>query len=123
MNTRELAAKRRRWANAYKDTVKGRLTLTYLGMRRQVAGRNKTLLYWGLPILSKAEFLAWASVNSDFLRLFEEWKRQGKPMKLSPCIDRIHPAFGYELWNMQFLTHGEHSRKANIQRHHGPQAA
>ena len=40
-------------------------------------------------------------------------------MKESPSIDRIDERFGYELFNMQWITLSENVTRANMFRHHG----
>lgn len=81
--------------------------------------QKKQHLYGGLTILSKQEFLLWAEETEVFKTMFMQYLESGKDLRLAPTVDRINPCFGYERWNMQWLTHSENSRKAVIQHHYG----
>jgi hypothetical protein len=102
-----------------------RAKTTYWSIRRRIEGRSEhdRPYYEGLPCVTKEEFLTWAMANPDYHRLFKEWQASGYDFPLAPSIDRINPAFGYEIWNMQFVTHQENARRAMMHRWHGVAAA
>jgi hypothetical protein len=91
---------------------------TYERMSNRVKGhhKNKRHLYLGLPICSREEFYSWAMNHETFHKLWDEWKKAGMPMRLTPSIDRIIPESGYVLYNMDWLTHSENSRLGVISR-------
>lgn len=120
----EKHARHREYSTAYRNTPHGYLRGKYRSMAARVEGRcPRPYLWQGLSILPLDEFMTWAKASSDFQALFDAWLAAGKPMQLSPSIDRINPAFGYEIWNMQFITHGQNASKAGLQRYHGAAAA
>lgn len=84
-------------------------------MARRVSGKDPTARSCvGQPLLSKDEFISWSLNNPDFHYLFKEWQESGYRIKYAPSIDRIDERFGYELWNMQFISHSENVKRANI---------
>ena len=88
-------------------------------MVSRVTGRCKSAVSSvGQPIVARVLFEHWALNNPDFHYLFKEWQESGYDSKLSPSVDRIDERFGYELWNMQFVTHSENVKRANIFRHY-----
>jgi hypothetical protein len=110
---------------AWGRTLPGKLSNTYTQMLMRVRGKNgaRSVSYEGLPICTKQEFYEWSLKDSEFLRLYKEWRDANYPLAISPSIDRINPNFGYELWNMQWITQAENSRKGVIQHYYGPAAA
>lgn len=88
---------------------------TYRNMLSRVRGVQKRVahIYQGLPILDKNEFYEWALNSSDYIDLWRVWVASDYDYKLTPSIDRIDPKQGYELWNMQWLTHSDNSAKVN----------
>ncbi len=100
----------------YEKTVKGYLMRTYRNMLSRVTGvqKKKAHLYEGLAILDRNDFYRWSLTNRDYLDLHKEWTESGYDRKLSPSIDRMDPDYGYELWNMRWITHSENS--ANTRR-------
>jgi len=102
----------------YTRTKEGLILLRYKSMKARVEGRDiGAVSSVGQPILSKAEFISWALNNPDFHYLYRDWVESGYQMKYAPSVDRIDERFGYELFNMQFVTHGENVRRALHFRH------
>lgn len=100
-------------------TKEGMILRRYRAMKDRVEGRDpKAVSSVGKPILPKEEFINWALNNDDFHELFKKWEDSGYQHKYTPSIDRIDERFGYELFNMQFITQGENTRRANIFRHY-----
>lgn len=70
--------------------------------------------YKKLKIVNKNEWVVWCDKNMyKFNVLFKNWQNSGFDKKLSPSIDRIDNNRGYELDNMQWLTHSQNSKKGN----------
>lgn len=98
----------------YERTPKGHLVRTYRNMLSRVRGiqKKKAHIYKGLPILDKNEFYEWSLNDSNYIDLWRGWAADDYNRRLTPSIDRIDPEHGYELWNMQWLTHSDNSAKA-----------
>jgi hypothetical protein len=121
----DLAAQReyrRRTGNAaiirYERTKSGKLMRCYRNMRSRIEGVQweKHHLYAGKSLLPKADFYAWALADREFHRLHREWVESGYAQALAPSVDRINPAIGYEIGNMQWVTHSENSRRGGCWR-------
>lgn len=99
------------WAKMYEKTPKGFLMRTYRNMQSRVAGiqRLKAHLYKGLPILARHDFYAWAWDNTDFWRLYKNWAATDYDRRLTPSINRVDTECGYELDNIEWLTHSVNS--------------
>ena len=99
----------------YERTKKGKLMRTYRNMQSRVTGvlKHKVHLYGGLSILPREAFYEWALACPDFHTLYEGWVDSGYKCGASPSVDRIDTERGYEIGNMQWLTHSENSAKAN----------
>ena len=67
----------------------------------------------GLAICSKAEFMSFAMSDGTFKRLLQEWIKSDFDTKLTPSIDRMDNSKGYEVGNMQFITHSRNVIKGN----------
>lgn len=112
----------RRAANNYADTkryektVNGFLMRKYRNMESRIKGIQwqKHHLYKGKELLSREEFYQWAKSCPEFYKLFEAWKQSGYERKLSPSVDRIDSSKGYEVGNMEWVTHSENSRRGSI---------
>jgi hypothetical protein len=93
----------------------------YRKMRRRITGRavKSAHLYKGLGIMPREEFLAWAVADSAFKSLWATYQLAGRPMRLSPSIDRIDTQRGYVRGNVQFITHSANSRKAALWKYYG----
>lgn len=99
----------------YIRTKAGFLKTTYNNMRTRVEGRcKKAVSSVGVPIVSQTLFEHWALNNPDFHYLFKEWELSNYDSTLSPSVNRIDERFGYELWNMQFVTYSECAKRAII---------
>jgi hypothetical protein len=102
----------------YEKTPNGFLMRLYRNMKSRVTGiqHKKAHLYKGLCILPKEEFYNWAKASTEFSALFDLWKKSKYARRLTPTVDRIDSTKGYELSNMQWLTHSENSRGGSIAR-------
>ena len=96
----------------YEKTPRGFVMRTYRNMLSRVSGiqHKKAHLYQGKPILERAAFYEWSLSDPSFNRLFEEWRLSGFARALTPSIDRIDSAGGYEPQNVRWITHSENSR-------------
>lgn len=103
----------------YEKTPRGFLMRLYRNMKSRVTGiqKRKAHLYLGKSILSKEEFYAWAKDSVEFLRLFRLWEQSKYDRRLCPSVNRINPALGYELHNMEWITHSQNSSLASVSRH------
>lgn len=95
----------------YEKTPNGFLMRAYRNMKSRVTGVQwkKAHLYEGLSILPKEEFYVWAKGNPDFWRLYRTWVLTGYNRKLSPSVNRVDPDRGYEIDNIEWLTHSVNS--------------
>lgn len=111
---------RRRTGNActlrYERTKGGKLMRIYRNMLSRVTGVQaaKFHLYRGKSLLPKAQFMEWAMASPQFHALFEVWEASGYDRKLAPSVDRINSSFGYEIENMEWVTHSENSRRGSL---------
>lgn len=127
MATREYLDKqkayRERTGNAatkkYERTKKGKLMRNYRNMESRIKGIQwrKAHLYEGKALISRDKFYEWAINDPEFHRLFNEWERSGYDRKLSPSVDRKDSREGYELFNMEWVTHSENSRRGTLSRY------
>jgi hypothetical protein len=103
----------------YEKTHKGFIMRIYRNMLSRITGVQKAKyhLYSGKSILSKEEFREWALTHEVFLKLFEEYKESGFDRKLAPSVDRVDSDKGYEIPNMEWVTHSENSRRGSVSRH------
>jgi len=97
----------------YEKTKSGFLMRLYRNMTSRVTGvqASKHHLYEGKPLIEKDLFYAWARSSGEFHRLFETWEKSGHDRKLCPSVDRVDSSQGYLLWNMEWVTHSENSRR------------
>lgn len=100
----------------YERTKHGKLMRIYRNMKSRVDGVQwmKAHLYSGKYLLPKYQFYAWALESADFHRLFREWEESGYDRKLAPSVDRVDSSHGYAIWNMQWVTHSENSRRGAV---------
>lgn len=100
----------------YEKTKKGFLMRCYRNMKSRVTGvqRLKFHLYEGKSLLPKEQFYQWAMDSKEFHRLFDEWEQSGYERKLTPSVDRMDSSRGYWLWNMEWVTHSENSRRGAV---------
>ena len=78
-------------------------------MLNRAQGLVKPHLYGGLPILPKEKFYAWSRANLDFWRLYRVWAAAEYDRKLSPSVNRIDTKKGYEIGNIEWITHSANS--------------
>jgi hypothetical protein len=112
----------RRRANGNADTLKyekskkGFLMRAYRNMKSRITGvqQAKFHLYEGKRLLPKDQFYEWAINSKDFHRLFDAWEAGGYDRKLTPSVDRVDSDHGYWLWNMEWVTHSENSRRGAV---------
>lgn len=102
----------------YEKTVKGFLMRTYRNMQSRVTGVQwkKAHLYLGKSLLPREDFYAWAKNDATFQILFAIWEANNYDHKLTPSINRINPSLGYEMGNIEWLTHSENSRLGSLSR-------
>jgi len=100
----------------YEKTVNGFLMRLYRNMQSRVTGVQKAKfhLYEGKRLLNREDFYNWAKSSTKFHILFNEWEKSGYERKLSPSVDRIDSSRGYEMDNMEWVTHSENSRRGAI---------
>ena len=106
------------YTHKYEKTPSGFLMRAYRNMQSRVTGVQwrKHHLYAGLTILPRDEFYHWANESPVFPALFQAWVESGYSQRLTPSVDRINPDYGYEPWNMEWVTHSENSRRASLTR-------
>src|SRR5690349_3320402 len=102
----------------YEHTKHGKLMRCYRNMRSRIEGvqRHKWHLYAGKSLLTKESFYAWALADREFHRLYRKWVESGYQRALAPSVDRVDPKRGYEIGNMQWVTHSENSRRGGCWR-------
>ena len=99
----------------YEKTKKGFLVRMYRNMKSRTCGvqKMKAHLYLGLSLIDKEPFYEWALNSDEFHVMFATWETANYDRKLTPTVDRINSSIGYELHNMQWLTHSQNSIKGN----------
>lgn len=115
----------RRKANGNADTKKyekslgGFIMRMYRNMKSRVTGvqKHKQHLYTGKAILTKEEFYEWALCSPMFRVLWPAYVASGYDRKLAPTVDRKDSSRGYELDNMEWVTHSVNSQRGAISRH------
>lgn len=107
------------WDYKYWKTKKGFLVQKYHAMKNRTMGicspRHRHL-YEGLPLLPKEDFYDWSLNSPVFHDLFKDFQASGWDAKLCPSPDRLDSSKGYTLDNMEWVTHSENSRRANLNR-------
>lgn len=105
----------------YEKTKRGFLMRVYRNMKSRCHGvqRAKYHLYAGCFLLPKEEFYNWANQSEIFNTLFAAWEQSGYNRRLTPSVDRISSDSGYELSNIEWVTHSENSRRGSLNRHYG----
>ncbi len=103
----------------YEKTHKGFLMRCYRNMKSRVTGiqKKKSHLYKGKSLLSKVDFYKWSMKDKRFKELFARWEINKYNRKLCPSINRIDSQEGYELDNLEWITHSENSRLGAVSRH------
>lgn len=102
----------------YEKTKKGFLMRLYRNMQSRIDGVQKAKhhLYVGKFLIDRNSFYDWAINNDTFHVLFDAYEKSGYDRKLAPSVDRIKSELGYELDNMEFITHSENSRRGCVSR-------
>ena len=102
----------------YEKTPKGFLMREYRNMESRVTGvqKKKAHLYLGLPLLDRESFYIWGYNQIEFHALFEAWEASGYNRKVTPTVDRINSNRGYELGNMEWVTHSVNSQRGAVSR-------
>lgn len=100
----------------YEKTKKGFLMRLYRNMQSRIVGvqKQKHHLYSGKYLLPREKFYEWALSNQAFNDLFETWEKSSYCRKLTPSVDRINSTLGYEVENMEWVTHSENSRRGAV---------
>jgi hypothetical protein len=103
----------------YEKTKKGFLMRMYRNMKSRINGVQwqKAHLYCGKKLIEKEVFYKWANGNSKFHELFDAYEKSGYDRKLAPSVDRVNSSIGYELDNMEFVTHSVNSSRGSLNRH------
>ncbi len=109
------------YTKKYEKTKSGFLMRLYRNMQSRVTGvqRKKLHLYAFCSLLSREEFYKWANDSREFHLLFENWKLNEYKRTLTPSVDRVDSFLGYELSNMEWVTHSENSRRGSLNQHYG----
>ena len=109
----ERRASRRAICNKYEKTKPGFVMRLYRNMKSRIVGvqHQKHRLYAGKSLLGKEDFYAWALSHSRFNELFDAYEASGFERKLAPSADRIDSSRGYEIDNMEWVTHSENSAR------------
>lgn len=99
------------YTRKYEKSPRGFLMRAYRNMLSRVSGvqTKKMHLYFGLPLMPKEQFYEWASRDAQFWVLYKQWVAQGYPRKLTPSVNRIDSSKGYELGNVEWITHSLNS--------------
>lgn len=125
MNAKQLERQRQRRAETnnavtkkYERTKKGKLMRLYRNMQSRIYGVQKAKhhLYKGKPLLDKQEFYEWALSCEEFHKLYDAWVDSDYDRKLTPSVDRVDSTKGYEVGNMEWVTHSENSRRGALWR-------
>ena len=103
----------------YEKSVSGFLMRMYRNMKSRVTGvqKQKSHLYVGKSLLSKEDFYEWAECSPMFRVLWSSYVNSGYNRKLVPTVDRKDSSKGYELDNMEWVTHSVNSQRGAISRH------
>jgi hypothetical protein len=89
---------------------------THMKARQEGRASHQSGGALGKPICTYAEFEAWCTDFKNlnvFLGLYFDWALNGFNRWDSPSIDRIDPAKGYTLDNLQWLPFSENCIKNN----------
>ena len=102
----------------YERTVNGKLMRIYRNMQSRIEGVQwqKAHLYSGKYLLPREEFYSWAKSCPEFYSLYEAWVDSGFERRLAPSVDRVDSSLGYEISNMEWVTHSENSRRGSVDR-------
>lgn len=103
----------------YEKSKRGFLMRAYRNMQSRVTGvqKQKHHLYKDKFLLDRETFYHWSMYDNGFNALFDAWEAFGYPRKETPSVDRVNSALGYELTNMEWITHSENSRRGALSRY------
>lgn len=88
------------------------LLMVYRKIKQRCTNPNGTgkKYYYGKNLCSKKTFIDTFIKNTKFLTLYENWKKT-QIYKDVPSIDRIDNTLGYQIDNLQFITHSNNAGK------------
>lgn len=97
----------------YEKTKRGFLMRCYRNMKSRVCGvqKLKAHLYQGKSLLDRDKFYDWSFSDETFHILFDAWEKSNYDRKLTPSVNRIDSDKGYELLNIEWITHSENSSR------------
>lgn len=121
------SARKRRWYRENKErkkavqlvwsrTEKGLLSKMYTNIKYRVLnsrGRSKKY-YFGIQLMSKEEFMAWAPLRDDFQRCFRQWKLHAYDKMWIPSPDRDPNGEGYIPGHFQFVPWYQNLANAHL---------
>lgn len=110
------AATKNTTTRKYEKTKAGFLVRLYRNMKSRITGIQKIKyhLYKDKTLLDKQEFYKWAMNCRQFEHLFTKWQEAQYDRGLTPSVDRINSDMGYEISNMEWVTHSENSRRGSL---------
>lgn len=102
----------------YEKTKKGFLMRLYRNMQSRITGvqKQKWYLYKGKSLLLRELFYSWSISCKDFHKLFKTWEKNNYNRKLTPSVNRINSKKGYNISNMEWITHSQNSRLGSLNR-------
>jgi len=105
----------------YEKTKRGFLMRLYRNMQSRITGVQaaKHHLYKGKSLLDRALFYEWANAQPDFHSLFSAWEESNYDRRHTPSVDRVDSSRGYDIDNMEWVTHSENSRRGSISKWRG----
>lgn len=107
------------YTKKYEKTVNGFLMRMYRNMKSRVTGvqKQKNHLYFGKELLDKELFYEWAKHSPMFMVLWNKYESSGYLRTLAPTVDRVDSSKGYNLDNMQWVTHSVNSSRGSLSKH------
>lgn len=102
----------------YEKTPKGFLMRMYRNMLSRITGvqKKKHHLYKDKEIFNKEEFYSWAENHPAYKSLYSNYIANNYDQRLAPSCDRVNPDIGYRIDNLEWVTHGENSRRSSVTR-------
>ena len=85
----------------YRHTKSGVLTQLFYHINRNARARNMER-----PNFSKKELIDWATTETQFDTLYENWVASGYSKDLTPSIDRLNDYKSYTFDNIRLVTWG-----------------
>lgn len=93
----------------YEKTISGFLMRSYRNMQSRTQGLVKPHLYKGLSLLPRSDFYRFSRASSEFQGLYRQWIASGYDRKQSPSVNRVDNKKGYDLENIEWMTHSVNS--------------